>query len=75
MFRIPQPIDGASLDPKTTLDIAPSLVVLHEPSAYFLPLIASDPDSCVPFPIPYVTDAGLHAGKRFKATLGRSHHI
>jgi len=38
LIRTYMPSDGAQLDAKATLDASPTLIVLHEPSAYFLDL-------------------------------------
>lgn len=51
MFRVSNPSDvenGAWLNPKTTLAVPPSLLILHEPSAYFLSEETGNTDSCAP---------------------------
>ncbi|KAH7903280.1 hypothetical protein BJ138DRAFT_1020892 [Hygrophoropsis aurantiaca] len=41
---------NAPINPKTTLDLAPSLIVLHEPSAYFLSESDSSESQCPDLP-------------------------
>lgn len=36
LFRLYDQSEGSDYDVKTTLDTAPALIVLHEPSAYFM---------------------------------------
>jgi hypothetical protein len=45
MIRTYEPSDGTQYDAKTTLEATPPLIVLHEPSTYFLG--ADTEGSCV----------------------------
>ncbi|KIK95131.1 hypothetical protein PAXRUDRAFT_141405 [Paxillus rubicundulus Ve08.2h10] len=38
MLRAHEVLPSAPVDPKATIDVAPALLILHEPSTYFLPL-------------------------------------
>ncbi|KAF9230515.1 hypothetical protein BU15DRAFT_57156 [Melanogaster broomeanus] len=45
MFRIHEVSASVPVDPKATIDVAPALLILHEPSAYFLSQEEDDPSS------------------------------